>query len=137
MTARATAPLRDDPLVEEGGLTSLTSQTFFEEVESCLADLDSRVTSLELRVTELEPQYIVITSADSPYAAANNDYLLCTMDGNIVITLPASGRLHVSRSGASNTLTLTGTVNGVVNPTIVADDDAPALAFIGTEWRYV
>tara|TARA_R110000803_G_C11760239_1_gene293816 strand:+ start:93 stop:482 length:390 start_codon:yes stop_codon:yes gene_type:complete len=88
-------------------------------------------------ISALKPSYNVITTSDSPYAAVDNEYILCTMDGNITITLPASGRIHVSRSGASNTLTLTGTVNGGTNPILLGDGSSVSLAYIGTEFRYV
>jgi hypothetical protein len=90
------------------------------------------------RLDELEPQFVTKDNTDSPYSAKNMDYILADMSlGDLDIILPSSGRVFVSRFGGSNTLTLIGTVNGVVDPIIVADGDAPAMVFIGSEWRYV
>lgn len=129
------APERGAAFVDQRGAPLPRPMRWIEEVSRIV---NTNNTSITDRLDELEPQYVVITNAESPYAASNNDYILCDMStGNIDVTLPASGRLHVSREGSTNTLTLIGTVNGVANPTIVATGDAPALAFIGTEFRYV
>jgi len=81
--------------------------------------------------------YVSIDNADSPYAASSGDYIIVDMSaGNVTVTLPASGRVSVSRDGAANTLTLSGTVNGEVNPEILFDGSCASMAYI-TEWRYV
>ena len=132
------ATRRGEEFADKDGVPNHRSMVWIEEVTRRVNDANDDVGSTEDRLDELEPNYIVIDATDSPYAAANNDYLLADMSvGNVDVTLPALGRLSISRDGASNTLTLVGTVNGVTDPTIVADGDAPALAFIGTEFRYV
>jgi len=137
MSLRAIAPLRDEVLVDEDGYASLPTQVFLETIESAINGANADRVTLGARVTELEPTYNVITSADSPYSIANNEYVLADMStGSITIVLPGAGRHYVSRSGASNTLTLQGTVEGEVNPTVISDGDSPDLAFIGTEYRY-
>lgn len=129
---------RDRPFLDSQLKPTLVSQRWIEEVSRSNNDIDDTLSDHESRITELEPSFVVIDSADSPFAASNNDYILADMSsGDVTITLPASGRLSVSRSGSSNTLTLTGTINGVANPTIISDGDSPSIAFIGTEWRYV
>ena len=76
-------------------------------------------------------------TGDSPYYAKDGEYILCDMSaGDITVVLPPEGKLWVSRKGASNTLTLQGTVSGTVDPTINYDGSTAALAYI-TEWRYV
>ena len=108
-----------------------------ERVRRWIEEITRIVNGAVLDLSALKPSYNVITTLNSPYAAVDNEYILCTMDGNITITLPASGRIHVSRSGASNTLTLTGTVNGATNPTLSGDGSSVSLVYIGTEFRYV
>jgi len=54
MSECAIAPLRDDPLVDTNGMAALPAQIFFEQIQSCLADLQTRMTALEARVTALE-----------------------------------------------------------------------------------
>jgi hypothetical protein len=138
MPTRIIAPHRFEPFVDEDGRPHRIPQDWIESISRIGNGLNDRIEQNEADIAELEPQFRVVTSADSPVAAANNDYILADMStGDVTITLPANGRLSVTRSGASNTLTLTGVVNGVTNPTIIGDEDAPSLAYIGTEWRYV
>lgn len=138
MAIEITAPLRDEPLVLNNGYASFTAQVFFEELDRVINEDSTNIVTLTLSVSALEPSYTLIDSTDSPYSASDNDYLLCEMSaGSITVVLPSEGRLHISRDGASNTLTLEGTVQGEIDPTIDNDGDGPSLAFIGTEWRYV
>jgi hypothetical protein len=66
------------------------------------------------------------------------DYILADMStGDIVVVLPSEGRVWLTRDGGSNNLTVQGEVNGVTDPSIVGDGDAPAMASIDTVWRYV
>ncbi len=139
------APRRGDAFVNGEGIPLERPKKWMEEVSrrvnqdfSTSGGLQTQIDALDVRVTELEPAYTVITSANSPYSISNNEYVLADMSiSNIIIVLPGAGRHFVSRSGASNTLTLQGTVEGETDPLIVADGDAPALAFIGSEYRYV
>lgn len=167
MSDRPNAPLRDETLVDKDGLATLPAQVFFEGLDTC-------VSSNSDAISVLEPQYKTITASESPYTAATNDYILADVTlGNVDITPPTPGRIHVSKTGggsgvpaefykrpdgvsfyrrpdgvsryirfgtgggAGGTLTIIATVNGVVNPVIVANGDAPSIAFIGTEHRYV
>jgi len=131
------APNRDETFVDESRKPERRPIRWIEEVTRYINENTSNNGSLEDRVDELEPQYIVIDATDSPYTAANNDYILCDMSlGNVNVTLPASGRLHVSRDGVPNTLTLIGTVNGTINPTIAFSGSCASMAYI-TGWRYV
>ena len=125
------APNRSFPFTDKDGYAD------GERVRRWIEEITRIVNGAVFDLSALKPSYNVITTLDSPYAAVDNEYILCTMDGNITITLPASGRIHVSRSGASNTLTLTGTVNGAINPTLSGDGSSVSLAYIGTEFRYV
>jgi len=115
-------------------------EQLFEAVPGDLNQIIEEIDALDVRVTELEPNYIVITSDDSPYTAANNDYILCDMDaGPVDVVMPTSGRLSVSRkhiTGGANALTLIGTINGEVDPEILFDGSCATMAHIA-EWRYV
>lgn len=138
MPERIVPPRWGEPFVDENGVPYRIPQGWINSVSRIGNGYQDAIDANTARIVELEPQYRVVTSADSPVTAANNDYILADMStGDVIIALPADGRLHVSRSGASNTLTLEGTIEGEVDPTIVADGDSPALAFIGTEFRYV
>lgn len=95
------------------------------------------IAALDVRVTELEPNYIPIDSTDSPYQAANNDYLLVDVNGgDVIINFPADGRFWVSRKGDPNDLTLNETVSGDLNPLILFDQSTAGLFKVGTEWRW-
>lgn len=121
------APNRSEPFTEPSGFIA------GERIRRWVEGITSTINNLVVQ----SPTYSAVTTADSPYLAVDDEYILCTMDGNITITLPATGRVHVSRSGASNTLTLAGTVNGATNPTLSGDGSSVSLAYIGTEFRYV
>mgnify|MGYP005997792905 CR=1 FL=1 len=78
-----------------------------------------------------------IDNSDSPYQASDGQYLTVDMSaGDVSVKVPASGFFSVSRDGALNTLTLTGTISGTVNPTINFDKSTATMAYT-TEWRYV
>lgn len=112
-------------------------EAVFEVVPSELNSIITDFNALEVRVTALEPNYIAIDATNSPYTAADNDYLLVDMSlGDVDIVFPAFGRFSVSRLGEINVLTLLETVSGDLNPTIDFDRSAATMAFI-TEWRYV
>ena len=137
-------PKRGDPFVDRQGLPHFEPQRWLEEVSrrvnqdfATIGGLQDQITAIEIRVTELEPNYIVITSADSPYTAANNDYILCDMDGDIDIVFPDDGRFFVSRKGQSFDLTLLETVSGKVSPKILFDRSTAAIAKIVDDWRFV
>jgi hypothetical protein len=99
--------------------------------------LVAEINDLDARVTALEPQYVTITSADSPYQANDMDYILCDMDGDIDVLVPISGRFWVSRDGASNTLTIVGTINDCVDPEILFDGTSRTFAKIVDDWRVI
>lgn len=133
--ANTIAPNRGEQFVDSRGVPLPVPMRWIEEISRIL---NSNTSSIESRLDALEPQFVVKDATDSPYSAVDMDFILADMSaGDLTIVLPSSGRVWVSRSGSSNTLTLQGTVNGVTNPTIVSDGDAPAMAYIGTEWRYV
>lgn len=139
MVARKTftAPNWGDSFVNKDGVPVRRSQAWIDEVSRIVNNEIADLSDVEDRLDELEPNFVVVTNAESPYAAANNDYILADMSsGDVTITLPSSGRLSVARDGVLNTLTLTGMVNGDVNPEILFDGSTASMAFI-TEWRYV
>ena len=78
-----------------------------------------------------------IDNSDSPYQATDGQYIIVDMSsGDVSVTVPSSGFFSVSRDGALNTLTLSGTISGTLNPTINFDKSTATMAYI-TEWRYV
>ena len=125
MGSRALAPLRDEPLTGEGGLATLTGQTFFESVEAC--------------IDALTPKYKTIDNSSSPYQATGGECILVDMSaGDMDVIVPINGGdFCVSRLGASNTLTIIGTVNGTVDPKILFDGSTASMAKIVDDWRYV
>lgn len=116
-------PRADEPLLNELGLPTTRLHRFFA--------------SLSERTQNREVSYVSIASANSPYQIIDGQHILADMDGDIAVTPPASGRFWISRKGASNTLTISGTVNGVSNPTIAFDGTGMAAAFMGGEWRWI
>lgn len=130
-TNRLFAPNRASPIVDRQGMAIHGAQVFFEEIERILTDTNANVANLT-------PVYVSKDNSDSPYSASDMEYVLADMSaGDLTIVLPSSGRVWVSRKGASNTLTIQGTVNGTVDPTINFDGTAVAMAYISTEWRFV
>ena len=118
------APSRSEQFVNDKGFVGSERVNRFHEM-------------LTEQVNELYPVDKTVTSSLSPYTASSGQRILCDMSGgSITIVLPSSGALAVSRKGASNTLTLQGTVNGDVDPTILYDGSTASLAYFGTEWRY-
>jgi hypothetical protein len=108
----------------------------FRAVPGDLNAIDARVTQNETDIAKTLPVYVSITSADSPYQASDMEYLLCDMSiTDIDVLFPAEGRIWVSREGASNTLTMQETINGMVNPLILFDNTARSFAKIGENWR--
>lgn len=131
-------------------------------IPSTLAQLDTSVTGAQLtadhaKLALIEPQatadqtaaeiralydstrvFTTITSADSPYSASDGEYITAnTSSGSITVILPASGTLSISREGTNHKLTIQGTVNGLVNPTIDYSGNAVTLAFITSSWRKI
>lgn len=134
------APRRGDPFTDGNGIPSHRSMVWIESVTGFANGLSDQIDIIEDRLDELEPQYIEIDNADSPYTGANNDYILVDMDaGPVDVVMPTSGRLSVSRkhiTGGANALTLIGTINGEVDPEILFDGSCATMAYIA-EWRYV
>jgi hypothetical protein len=125
-------PNRSEPFVDDRGFAA------GERIRRWIEEVTRVLNSSNTTATDATPSFVSITASDSPYAGTDNDYILCDMSGgDIVVQLPASGRLWVSREGGSNTLTLQGTVNGTVNPEIKYSGNAAAIAYIDSEWRYV
>ena len=72
--------------------------------------------------------------------ASDETIVVDATGGAVTITLPTptSGRvLCVKKIDAVNTVTLTGTVDGVVNPTLPAQYDARILQGDGSVWWIV
>lgn len=130
-------PRYEDPFVDREGRLPFRHRKWVDEV-SRLATLNGEtIDTINNRLDALEPQYVTKSSADSPYSAANMDYVTADMSsGDLTVVLPSTGRLWVTRDGSSNTLTLQGTVSGATNPTILFNNTTVALFHNGTEWRY-
>ncbi len=80
---------------------------------------------------------VSITSTDSPFSALDGQRILADMStGDIIVVLPSTGSVSVSRQGSPNTLTIQGVVNGVTNPTILYDGSTASMAYFASEWRY-
>ena len=125
------APNRSEPFTDPNGYASS------ERVRRWIEEITRITNESNSSATNNAPVFVSIDNTTSPYAASDNEYILVDMTaGDVDVTLPASGRLWVSRDGATNTLTLIGTVNGTVNPTINFDKSTATMAYI-TEWRYV
>jgi hypothetical protein len=126
------APNRSEVFTDKGGFAaSERIRRWIEEVTR----ISNRADSSSSAVT---PTYVFITSANSPYTASDNEYILADMSlGDIDINLPTSGRLVVSRKGEDNDLTLNATVSEEENPLILFDKSTASLAKIGNEWRWV
>lgn len=130
---RPNKPLISDLRKLLGGLNPRTLKSFEQLFEAVPAELNVIIEATD----GLQHQFIPISSTDSPYAAANNDFILVdTNSGPVDVIMPPSGRVSVSRDGEPNALTLIGTVNGEVDPEILFDGSCATMAFI-TEWRYV
>jgi hypothetical protein len=131
-------PRHGDPFVDRMGAPLQWPQAWIDEVTRVVNTDLSDLTALSVRVAALEPQYVTKGNADSPYSAVDMDYVTADMDGSgdLIVVLPSTGRVWITRDGSSDTLTLEGTVNGVVDPTILFDGTTVALWHNGTEWRY-
>jgi hypothetical protein len=126
------APNRSEVFTDKGGFAaSERIRRWIEEVTRISNQTDSSSSAVT-------PTYVSITSADSPYTASDNDYILADMSlGDIDINFPASGRFAVSRKGEDNDLTLNETVSEEENPLILFDKSTASLAKIDSEWRWV
>lgn len=88
------------------------------------------------QINDSQPSYVEISNSDSPYAATTEQYIVVDMSGgDVTITLPSTGRLYIKREGASNTLTLTGDVDGTTNPTVAGDGTVVRLAYVVDEYK--
>jgi len=95
-----------------------------------------------LKGANVTHQLVTKVFADSPYTvlASDETIVVDATGGAVTITLPTptSGRvLCVKKIDAVNTVTLTGTVDGVVNPTLPAQYDARILQGDGSVWWIV
>lgn len=90
------------------------------------------------RLDKLEPQFVSITVADSPYTPTTMDYIVAdTSGGDITIVLGSTERLFVSKESSSNKVILQGTINGATDPEILFDGTGIALFYDGSEHRYI
>lgn len=142
MADKSVSPRRGEAFVDQNGVPLPRPMSWIEQITSLFNTNVASVTDIlddhETRIDALEPAFITIDAAESPYNIADNTYATIDMSaGDVTVVLPASGRIWLTRSGPNNVLTIQGVVNGVTNPVIVSDGDAPALAYIGSEWRYV
>src|SRR5881394_771417 len=102
---------------------------------------DARFTATlpALNGSNVTHQVVTKVFADSPYSvlATDETVLVDATGGAVSITLPTptSGRvLCVKKIDAVNTVTLTGTVDGVVNPTLTVQWQSRILQGNGTSW---
>src|SRR5438128_3098369 len=98
----------------------------------------SGVNLTALKGTNVTHQVVTKVFADSPYTVLATDWtiLVNATGGAVTVTLPTptSGRLLcVKKTDASaNAVTLTGTIDGVVNPTLIAQYNSVLMQGDGT-----
>ena len=135
------ATRRGESFSDKNGVPNNRSIVWIEEVTRRVNDANNGLDSIPAiidRLDELEPNFIVIDNTDSPYQAANNDYILADMSlGDVTVNFPTSGRFSVSRDGADNDLTLNETVSECATPLIRFDKSTATMAKIVNDWRYV
>jgi hypothetical protein len=134
-TEQIIAPKRGDEFVDRNGVPNSWPQRWIEQITRVS---NSNNTSIFDRLDKLEPQFVSITVADSPYTPTTMDYIVAdTSGGDITIVLGTTERLFVSKESASNKVILQGTVNGATDPEILFDGTGIALFYDGSEHRYI
>lgn len=100
----------------------------------------------ELRRVQQQQQGLfvprVLTAELSPYAVVGTDDTLVAdaTDGAIVVTLPDAARVNGQRltvlksDSSAHAITISGTVSGVANPSLVAQYDALVIVAANGTW---
>lgn len=136
--AEIIAPRRGEQFVDvRTGAPLPRPMKWIEEISRVLNTNNSSILS---RLDILETQKVVLTSADSPYLAAQGDEIVCDMSaGDIEVQLPdpdeSSVHISVSRKGSGNVLSVTGLL-GIGSPMYIRSNNSCADLFpTETEWR--
>src|SRR5206468_4295575 len=134
------------PAVSGANLTALSASALASgtvpsaRLGSPLPALDASALTA-LTGTNVVHQVRTITFASSPYTvvAADEVLLVDATGGAVTVTLPTatSGRLLAVKKvdSSGNAVTLTGTVDGVVNPTLAGQWNARWVVGNGTNWN--
>ena len=133
--------LTPDPVTSARDLSRIV-----REAQTAINTNASGVSTIEGKLAKTLHVHVAIDDGDSPYAADMDVANLIGVDTTsaaVTVTLPDPALVEVGAelvikdeggNATANVITLTGTVDGAVNPTISTDYDKQTLYSNGTAW---